>query len=152
MTSSNSDTYSLDDRPTSRALSIALLRTREHIMEPIRPLLAEIGMTEQKWRILRILAENGPMDQTAISREACLLLSSVTRILKSMETDGHVVRIQNDDDRRSKIVRISSAARELIEKHHPASVAVYGRLRTEFGEDKLERLLDLLEEVQAIDL
>ena len=144
--------HSMAAAPTSRALTISLLRTREHVMKPIRPLLAELGMTEQKWRILRILAETGPMDQTAIAREACLLLSSVTRILTTMEADGHIQRVQSDDDRRAKIVQISDGARDLIMQHRPASEAVYKKLSAELGHERLELLLDLLEDVQSVDL
>lgn len=139
-------------RPTARSLPIALLRTREHVMEPIRPLLAKIGVTEQKWRILRTVAESGPMEQTAIAREACLLLPSLTRILQAMENDGLVTRREDDKDRRRSIVEITAAGRKLIDLHQPASIAVYDTLEQKFGRQKLDMLLDLLEEVQEIEL
>ena len=38
---------------TSRSLPIALIRAREGVMAPIREMLAETGITEQQWRVLR---------------------------------------------------------------------------------------------------
>jgi len=139
-------------RPTSRALPIALLRTREHVMGPIRPMLAKIGLTEQKWRILRILAENGPLEQTAISRHACLLLSSLTRILGRMEADGLIRRDQDPGDKRRSIVQITSQGSALIETHQPESNEIYRKLEEKYGHEKLNLLLDLLEELQDIKL
>jgi len=139
-------------RPTSRALPIALLRTREHVMEPIRPMLAEIGMTEQKWRVLRIVAEAGPMEQTSISRDACLLLPSLTRILRGMEAESLIQRHEDPTDKRRSIVTITTKGTDLIAAHAPSSQAIYASLEKALGRKKLDQLLDLLEEVQEIDI
>ena len=36
-------------------LPIALMRAREQVMAPIRNMLADSGITEQQWRVLRVL-------------------------------------------------------------------------------------------------
>ena len=45
-------------------------------MGPIREMLTKSGISEQKWRVLRVLDEMGPVEQTAIAEAACLLLPS----------------------------------------------------------------------------
>ena len=65
-------------RKTKRSLPIALLRAREQVMEPIRAMLADSGVTEQKWRVLRVLEEAGEIEPTVIAREACLHLQQTT--------------------------------------------------------------------------
>ena len=57
---------------TSRSLPIALIRAREGVMTPIRDMLAETGMTEQQWRVLRVLDEFGRMDTKTLADRACL--------------------------------------------------------------------------------
>ena len=74
-------------RKTKRSLPIALLRAREQVMEPIRAMLADSGVTEQKWRVLRVLEEAGEIEPTVIAREACLHLPSLSRILKTMQQE-----------------------------------------------------------------
>ena len=42
---------------TRRSLPIALLRARETVMHRFRPLLASHDLTEQQWRVIRVLGE-----------------------------------------------------------------------------------------------
>jgi len=69
---------------TRRSLPIALMRSREKVMAPIRDMLRASGLTEQQWRVLRILSEFGPQDLTEIARQACLLMPSLSRIIRSL--------------------------------------------------------------------
>ena len=43
---------------TQRSLPMALLRARELLMERFRPMLSAHGVTEQQWRVLRVLHES----------------------------------------------------------------------------------------------
>ena len=138
-------------RRTSRALPIALLRARETVMTPIREMLNEIGITEQKWRILRTLHELGRLEQSAIADHACLLLPSVTRITQSMEANGLVTRIPDTKDKRKMMVEITRAGNDIITSNTPASNAIYQKLENDMGIEKVEQLLDLLEELQSTD-
>ena len=51
-----------------RALPIALLEAREAVMSRFRPMLATHDITEQQWRVLRVLAEAGPLEATELAR------------------------------------------------------------------------------------
>ncbi|MDP5347500.1 MAG: MarR family transcriptional regulator, partial [Paracoccaceae bacterium] len=77
---------------TNRSLPIALLRAREKVMGPIRAMLADVGVTEQQWRVLRVLAERGTLDPTEIADRSCLLMPSLTRILQTLTTKGLITR------------------------------------------------------------
>ena len=135
-------------RETSRALPIALLRARETIMAPIRGMLAEIGLTEQKWRILRTLDESGRLEQTAISERACLLLPSVTRITKSLESQGLLLRYSDSGDKRKVLVEITDKGRKIVRENITLANEIYGRIEAHFGKHKMDDLLDLLEELK----
>ena len=139
-------------RETRRSLPIALLRARETVMTPIRAMLSESPLNEQKWRVLRVIDEGGPMEQTAIARAACLLLPSLTRILQTLEAEGLLVRSSHPEDRRKTTVALTDAGREMIGQYADRSRAILDRLEEEFGAEKLNRLLDLLDELQALDL
>lgn len=131
-------------RSTARSLPIALLRARETTMAPFREMLAQSSVSEQKWRVLRVLSESGPLEQTAISDQACLLLASLTRMLASMEKDGLVRRESDKVDRRKTIVTLDDAGHALIARHSDASNRIMAELEAAYGADKLEQLLDLL--------
>ena len=139
-------------RRTRRSLPIALLRARETVMGPIREMLSQSDINEQKWRVLRVLDERGPCELTQVAKDACLLLPSLTRIIRAMEEEGLATRATDPEDRRKTIATITDAGRAVIVAHLAESNAIFARLERDFGHEKLEELLDLLDELQALDL
>ncbi|MFM2367294.1 MAG: homoprotocatechuate degradation operon regulator HpaR, partial [Pseudomonadota bacterium] len=136
----NSDPVHL--RSTKRSLPIALLRARETVMAPLRSMLAQSGINEQKWRVLRVLNELGPSEQTTIAEAACLLLPSLTRIMASMEKDGFIHRQTDTQDRRKTIVALQDAGRQLIKDHAAQSNLIMSQIEDSFGRDKIDLLLN----------
>ena len=138
--------------PTSRSLPIALLRARETVMGPIRDMLQKSGISEQQWRVLRVLDEMGEVEQSAIAAAACLQLPSLTRMLRTMEGEGLIERRTEHADRRRTLVSITGKGRALILDHLPDNAAIFARLEARFGASNMKQLLDLLEELRRIDL
>lgn len=139
-------------RQTRRSLPIALLRAREAVMGPIREMLALSGISEQKWRVLRVLQEQGPLELTLLAHEACLLLPSLTRMVRPMEDEGLIRRTTPAGDRRKVVVAITAAGEQLVASHSAESAAIFARIEAGFGHDRLDELLDLLEDLQRLDL
>ena len=137
---------------TARSLPIALLRARERVMGPIRHLLSDVDLTEQQWRVLRVVQESNGIDPTEIADQACLLLPSLTRILQKLDEKGLISRERDQVDRRRQVIRITAAGAEIIEANIAASIAIVERTREKLGEERYEALLDLLNELDAIDL
>ena len=135
---------------TSRSLPIALLRARERVMGPIRSMLVGAGITEQQWRVLRVLDEAGPMEPTRIAEEACLLLPSLTRILQKLEEKSLIRRDPDPDDRRKQIVSISDRGRALILSNLETSIALMEDVRSQLGADRYDLLLDLLNDLDQM--
>lgn len=136
---------------TSRSLPIALLRARERVMGPIREMLQGVGITEQQWRVLRVLQENGPLEPTRISEQACLLLPSLTRILQKLDEKKLVERSKDREDRRKQIIKITDLGAELIEANLATSISLMEKTRAQMGDERYEALLDLLNELDSTD-
>lgn len=139
-------------RATRRSLPIALLRARETVMAPIREMLASSGINEQKWRVLRVVQEAGPLELSQVAAEACLLLSSLTRMIGPMVEEGLITRMTPPEDRRKTIIAIAPAGEALVQAHSRESRAILDRIEQEIGPEKLELLLDLLQELRSLDL
>lgn len=137
---------------TDRSLPIALLRARERVMGPIRALLSGADLTEQQWRVLRVVQEDGPIDPTQIADKACLLLPSLTRILQKLEEKQLISRARDKEDRRRQVVRIAPAGEKVIADNIEASLELMNRTRAKMGAERYEALLDLLNELDQIDL
>lgn len=136
---------------TSRSLPIALLRARERVMGPVRGLLAEVGLTEQQWRVMRVLQEEGPMEPTRIADKACLLMPSLTRILQKLEEKKLIRRKPDKSDRRRQIVQISARGMNVIEANIDRNLAALEDVRLKLGAEKYDALLDLLNELYRLD-
>jgi homoprotocatechuate degradation regulator HpaR len=132
---------------TSQSLPIALLRARETVMGPIRSMLVDAGVTEQQWRVLRVLQEYGQLDPTRIADRACLLLPSLTRILQKLEEKGLLQREPDKTDGRKQIVTITAKGEALIAENMDASVNLMEQVREQMGPDRYDALLDLLNEL-----
>ncbi|WP_281955862.1 homoprotocatechuate degradation operon regulator HpaR [Pseudophaeobacter arcticus] len=137
---------------TARSLPIALLRARERVMGPIRHLLSDVDLTEQQWRVLRVVQENDGIDPTEIAEQACLLLPSLTRILQKLDEKGLISRERDKVDRRRQVIRITAAGGKIIEANIAASIAIVDRTREKMGQERYEALLDLLNELDKIEL
>lgn len=138
-------------RRTTRSLPIALLRARETVMGPVREMLAKSGVNEQKWRVLRVLDESGPLDQSLLAERACLQLPSLTRILRAMEDQALVSRQTDTVDRRRSIVTISDAGCAILADHAAEAAEVFARLEASYGAERMEQLLDMLEDLHKAD-
>ena len=132
---------------TRRSLPIALLRAREAVMENFRPMLAKHDLTEQQWRVIRILAEQGVIDASDMADKAFILPPSLTRIIRTLEERGLISKLRDDNDGRRVLLEITASGLSIIEQVAPESKAIYDRLQSRFGLEKINVLLDLLDEL-----
>ena len=77
---------------TRPSLTLTLLQAREAAMSFFRPLLNQHGLTEQQWRVIRILRQHGEMESYRLAELACILKPSMTGVLSRLERDGLVSR------------------------------------------------------------
>ncbi|QYK43464.1 MAG: homoprotocatechuate degradation operon regulator HpaR [Paracoccaceae bacterium] len=134
------DGFQLAD--TRRTLPIALLRAREAVMDRFRPMLNAHGVTEQQWRVMRVLQERGPTDATALATAACVLPPSLTRMLRALESRSFITLHRDPSDgRRAKIV-LTEPGRSFIAEVSPRSAEVYAAIERRFGRARIDALLD----------
>ena len=129
---------------TSRSLPIALIRAREGVMAPIREMLSETGITEQQWRVLRVLSEHGLLDTTTLAERSSLLFPSLTRIAASMRDKGLITQTRDKIDRRRQLIEITAAGQKIIDDRTSQSTQIVDDIKTKLGTDNYETLLDLL--------
>lgn len=136
----------------SRSLPIALLRAREVIMSKVRPMLAQHDISEQQWRVLRALNEVRYLDASEVSKRASILAPSLTRIIKSLETRRLLRSGRYDKDARRVLLTITPAGEKLIHRILPESRAIYQEIDRRLGPEKVEQLLNLIEDLVNTEL
>lgn len=137
--------------PTEKCLPLALMRAREKVMVMMRQMLASSGISEQQWRVLRVLSENGPLVATHLGERTGLLLPSLTRIVQTMETGGLLTRSVDANDRRRQLVRITAAGQAVIAANQEAAGRISDQFIAHLGVQRYDTLLEALELLERID-
>ena len=138
---------------THRNLPRLLLLAREAVMHNARPRLREHGLSDQQWRVLRVLGEHAReaagVETGRIAREAFLLGPSLTGVLTRMERDGLITRGRCPVDARRTVVRATPAGLKLVRGLSGSIEAHYVRIEQNLGKERLALLYELLDEVIA---
>lgn len=135
-----------------RNLPRLLLQARETVMTQTRPSLREHGLSDQQWRVLRVLGEHGVVETGRVAREAFILGPSLTGVLARMERDGLIRRERDEADQRRTVVQATAKGRKLVEKLSKTVEAHYAWMEQSLGAQKLAQLYVLLDAVIALEL
>jgi len=136
-----------------RNLPLLLLKAREAVMRHRRPALRAHGLSDQQWRVLRVLADpahEGGLDTGRLAREAHLLGPSLTGMLARMEAAELVQRERHADDARRSVVRATPGGLALAASLQHAIEAQYDALEAHLGRARLTQLYALLDELIAL--
>lgn len=136
---------------THRNLPRLLLQAREAVMAHTRPSLREHELSDQQWRVLRVLGEHGSVETGRVAREAFILGPSLTGMLARMERDGLITRSRDPEDQRRTVVEATAQGRKLVKRLSTSIEAHYRWMEERLGEDKLEELYALLDELIALE-
>ncbi len=136
-------------RDTRHSLPIALLRAREAVMSHFRPMLADHGVTEQQWRVIRVLAESDTLDASEVAEQAFILAPSLTRMIRSLEERCFISKHKDTGDGRRVLLKIAPAGMEIIRAVMPDSRKIYSALEERYGRERLDSLIEMLDELTA---
>ena len=138
-----------------RNLPRLLLEAREAVMLHTRPSLREHGLSDQQWRVLRVLGEHAGdpagVETGRVAREALLLGPSLTGVLARMERDGLISRARCPQDARRTVVRATRAGLKLVATLSQTIEAHYAWMEEQLGKAQLAKLYVLLDQVIALE-
>ncbi|MEG0230529.1 MAG: homoprotocatechuate degradation operon regulator HpaR [Hafnia sp.] len=132
------------------SLTIALLQARETAMGFFRPILKSHNLTEQQWRIIRVLAVDNSIDFHELSCKTCIVRPSLTGILTRMERDGLILRLKPISDQRKLYVSLTPEGKSLYEKARSQVEEGYQAIERAFSTEKMVQLTSLLDELIAL--
>lgn len=140
---------------THRNLPRLLLQAREAVMLHTRPSLRRHGLSDQQWRVLRVLGEHAGdpagVETGRVAREAYLLGPSLTGVLSRMERDGLITRERCGQDARRTVVRATQSGLDKVQALSQTIEEHYTWMEQQLGKTKLQALYHLLDEVIAIE-
>lgn len=110
-------------------------------MKPLRPILRAHGLTEQQWRLLRVLMESGPAEVSKASEHAVLLGPSVTRIIRELLNRKLIDKRQEPNDARRYIIFLTPGGSTILQETSDEILAVIHGIDAAFGTERLEKLV-----------
>lgn len=133
------------------SINIGLIQAREALMTQFRPILNQANITDQQWRIIRLLAENGTLDFQDLANKACILRPSLTGILTRLEKAGMAVRLKPSNDQRRVFLKLTQEGEKLYQNIGEKVDERYDAIENVFSKEKLEKLKELLTELAMIE-
>ena len=133
----------------SQSLPVALTRAREAVMRYLRPPLREHELTEQQWRVLRALSQNGPLEPTELAHLTFLLAPSLSRILRDLVERRVIERRALKSDLRRSMISLTPAGARLLKVVAPRSKHGTARIAHRFGKARVLALRALLEDLET---
>ena len=137
-----------------RNLPRLLLQARESVMGHTRPSLRAQGVSDQQWRVLRVLGEHAHdsgVETGRVAKEAFLLGPSLTGVLTRMERDGLIERQRCPQDARRTVVRATEVGLAKVQALSHSIEAHYAWMEGQLGKTALQDLYALLDQVIALE-
>lgn len=133
-------------------LPLLMLQAREGLLSRFRPALQAAGLTDQQWRVLRVLSKMGPQEPKDLMTLCLISSSSIAGVIARMEDAGWVTRTRLPHDQRRVHVSASATGLALASQLAPEINAIYDRLEKELGEEFTSQLHQVLTHViQTLD-
>jgi DNA-binding MarR family transcriptional regulator len=108
------------------------------------------GITRREWRLIVVLAQDGPLLSTELARRASIEAALTSRTITLLVEAGLATRVPRANDRRFIEIHLTERAREIFASLYPTVVSLNERLLSglspaDIGD--LDRLFKLLEEM-----
>jgi homoprotocatechuate degradation regulator HpaR len=113
----------------TRSLPMMLYRTLDAVMPRFRKIFNDFGLTEQQWRVLRVLWETDDVTIKDLADLTLIAAPSLVGIVDRLERDGLVTRQRSTTDRRKVNVLVTTAGSELEDRIMPRVASAYVELK-----------------------
>lgn len=137
------------------SLPMILYRALDQIMPAYRVLFRKYDLTEQQWRILRVLWEEGKISSAELSNRTLISTASLVGILDRLEKKGLMTRTRSLADRRVIFLEVTSNGRQLGERIKPEVEIIDAELRetvSEFDWRSMENTLVRISKKQQTNM
>ena len=136
----------------SQSLPMMLYRALDAVMPRFRRIFNEFGLTEQQWRVLRVLWEHDAIAFRTLADATLIPAPSLVGVVDRLAKQGLVVRRRSETDRRNVFVRATDEGRDLHRKVRPRVDEAYADLRGSIDADVWQQLTTGLERLGSLDV
>ena len=132
-------------------MPMMLYRALDAVMPRFRRIFNEFGLTEQQWRVLRVLWEHNDIAFGDLAEQTSIPPPSLVGVVDRLGKQGLVARRRSEADRRNVFVHATREGRALHRKVQPRVEEAYAELRSSINDKEWDRLIAGLERLAAAD-
>ncbi len=125
---------------TSNLVSDSIARTYESLF----------ALTIPEWRLIAVIAETGGVTQQAIGAKTLMDKVTVSRAAIALVDRGLLARQANPEDRRSHLLELTDAGRDLYAAVAPKALDLESRIFAAFDPAEVARFIDMLRRIEAV--
>jgi DNA-binding MarR family transcriptional regulator len=103
--------------------------------QALQPALAPSGLDADEFGTYSALASSDAMTPTELARWLSVPPTTVSSVVRRLESRGHLVRTRNPADGRSYVLALTDEGRAVHQAAGEAFLGVLGRVLTELGDD-----------------
>ncbi len=133
----------------SHSLPMALYRTLDAVMPRFRKIFNEFGLTEQQWRVLRVLWDQQAVTLNRLAALTLIPAPSLVGVVDRLERDQLVNRQRSEADRRKVNVVLTSQGSALEDEIMPRVASAYADLKRAVDPETWDRVLEGLNAIAA---
>lgn len=126
-----------------------LNRALDVVMPAYRELFARYQVTEQQWRVLRVIWTSDNVNSARLSERTLLSPPSLVNIIDRLEAKGLVSRVRSADDRRQIYVVATDQGRLLQQEVTPQLVAIQEQIQACVSEKEWQALNNILDKITS---
>ncbi len=130
-------------------LWLALDRVHAVMARRVHGVMAEYGLTVPQYRVLRLLADDGPLSANTLAERIGVTPGNLTGILDRLETAGFLKRNRDEDDRRCLRASITDAGRDLMARCVPSVRGHVAALFAPLSDDEVAETHRILNRLEA---
>jgi len=133
----------------SHSLPMMLYRTLDAVMPRFRKIFSDFGLTEQQWRVLRVLWEHDEVSLSQLADLSLISAPSLVGVVDRLQATGLVTRRRSDVDRRKVYVLATERGAELEALMMPRVASTYAELKQSVDAETWECVLRGLQSITA---
>jgi len=124
-----------------------LHRTLDTVIPLYRKVFKEHGITEQQWRILRVLWEINECTSAELAKKTLLPSPSMVGIIDRMSAKNLVSRNRSEQDRRIVHVSLTDKGRTLQDKLMPQVDAIYEQMMSRCDDEAWQVMINTMQTI-----
>ena len=135
----------------SQSLPMMLYRTLDAVMPRFRKIFNDFGLTEQQWRVLRVLWEHEALTINHLAKLTLIPPPSLVGIVDRLERDELVTRQRSQSDRRKVNVVLIAKGVALEHQVMPRVARTYAQLKQSVDPAVWDGVLAGLQQISTLE-